>query len=254
MYNQFDLSVNNGDGNGYEISDSHPNAVAASTSLELLLCPSDQGSDDNTFMGSCNPASSNYAGNIGWPSKTNGFDGERSEGRYTGVIPLNRPSGSISWHKSKINFSDIPDGSSNTSMVSERLIQSAIDILEIRNSDPRLGSRHIIPAGQQNLGVLANDILASTDQHIFESAFSGRSWSSGYPLTAPTFVHILGPNQSLGHFSTSVREGDFLMSPSSQHSGGVNLARVDGSVSFVSDDIEQEVWWALGARDDGRVF
>ena len=258
LHSQFDLSINNGGGFGsrsaYEISDSHPNAVAAATDLDLLLCPSDQPSDDNTFMGSCNPASSSYAGNIGWPSKTSGFNGERSAGQYSGVIPLEHPSENIAWHQSKVNFGDISDGSSNTSMISERLIQAENDDSRLRSGDPRLVSRHIVPAGQQRLGVLANSILGSTDRHTFESAFSGRSWSSGYPLTAPTFVHILGPNQTLGHFSTSASQGDFLMSPSSRHEGGVNLARADGSTSFVSDDIEREVWWALGARDDGRVF
>jgi len=43
------------------------------------------------------------------------------------------------------------------------------------------------------------------------------------------------------------------MTPSSQHTGGVNLVRADGSVSFVGDNVTQDVWWALGARDDGRA-
>ena len=253
LYNQFDLSINNGDGSGFMISDSHPNAVAAATSVDLLLCPSDEASDDNTYMGSCNPGSSNYAGNIGWPSKTSGFAGERSTEHYSGVIPLQHPSKNIAWHQSKLGFGDISDGTSNTSMISERLIQTATSVREVRNSDPRLGSRHIVPSGLETLGRLAQKIEASTDQHVSESAYSGRSWSSGYPLTAPTFVHVLAPNAILGHFSSSATEGDFLMSPGSRHTGGVNLGRADASVSFVSDDIEAEVWWALGARDDGRV-
>ena len=253
VYNQFDLRVNNGDGSDFTISDSHPNAIAAATSLDLLLCPSDEASDDNTYMGSCNPGSSNYAGNIGWPSKTSGFAGERSADRYSGVIPLEHPSAPVAWHQSKLGFGDISDGTSNTSMISERLIQTGTSVSEIRNSDPRLGSRHIVPSGSETLARLATKMVASTDQHVLESAFTGKSWSSGYPLTAPTYVHILGPNAVAGHFSSSKSEGDNLMSPSSRHTGGVNLARADASVSFVSDDIEQEVWWALGARDDGHV-
>ena len=254
LYNKFDLSANNGDGNGFRISETHPNAIAAATSLDLLLCPSSEPSADNTVMGLCNPASSNYAGNIGWPSKNTGFNGESSSDHYSGVIPLTRPSRTISWHKSKMSFGDISDGSSNTAMVSERLIQTANSVSEIGDSDPRLGSRHIVPTRPEPLGELADEIESSTDQHILESAYTGRSWSSGYPLTGPTYVHILSPNARLGHFSTSVTEGDFLVSPSSEHDGGVNLARVDGSVTFVTDDIERDAWWALGSRDDGRVF
>ena len=253
LHNQFDLNINNGDGSSFKISAAHPNAVAASTTLDALLCPSDEASDDNTVMGDCNPGSSNYAGNIGWPSRTTGFNGEISTIRYVGVIPLDSPGNPVAWHQTKLGFSDISDGTSNTSFISERLIQTGTSVIEIRNSDPRLGSRHIVPPGSVSLANLASRIEASTDQHIIESLYTGRSWSSGYPLAAPTFVHILGPNSILGHFSSSAAEGDFLMSPSSRHTGGVNLARVDASVSFVSDNIEQEVWWALGARDDGRT-
>jgi len=253
LHSQFDLSINNGDGSDFKISSPHPNALAASTVVDAFLCPSDEASDDNTYMGDCNPGSSNFAGNIGWPARTSGFNGERAAGTYSGVIPLENPARPVDWHQAKISFGDIPDGSSNTSFISERLIQTGNSVAEIRQSDPRLGSRHIVSSGSESLARLAGRIEASTDQHIIESAYSGRSWSSGYPLAAPTFVHILGPNSTLGHFTTSARQGDFLMSPSSRHTGGVNLVRVDASVSFVNDDIEQEAWWALGARDDGRV-
>ena len=142
-------------------------------------------------------------------------------------------------------------------MISERLIQTANTPLDVRESGPRLASRHIIPSQQQEpLSMLALRLVRNTDDqrpHAVESAFTGRSWSSGYPLCAPTYVHILGPNSFLGHFSSSVSEGDFLVSPSSNHSGGVNLVRVDGSVSFITDNIERTVWWAFGSRNDGRV-
>ena len=256
LHSSFDLSISNGDGNDFEIGDSHPNAVAAATSVDLFLCPSDQPSLDNTFMGSANPASSNYAGNLGWPSWATGFDGEEATQRFNGVIPLLKPASPIDWHgDSRSRLSDIQDGTSNTAMISERLIQTANSVPEIREkirSEPRLGSRHVIE-DLDPLAIIAIKIETSTDPHIRESAFTGRSWSSGYPLAAPTYVHILGPNAPLAHFGTSAAQGDNLVSPSSNHSGGVNLVRADGSVSFINDNIEPEVWWALGSRDDGRV-
>ena len=253
VYDQFDLTINNGDDGDFKISESHPNAMAAATSLDLFLCPSDEASDDNTWMGDCNPGSSSYAGNIGWPSMTSGFAGERSSDRFSGVIPLINPSQNVDWHQSKMSFGDISDGTSNTSMISERLIQTETVVLNLKKGDPRISSRHVIPSGSERLAALARKIETSTDPHNRESAFIGRSWSSGFPLAGPTFVHILGPNRELGHFTSSVSEGDFLVSPSSRHTGGVNLARADASVSFVSDDIDRDAWWSLGARDDGRV-
>ena len=272
VYRQFDLSVNNGDGSGFRISSSHPNAAAASTKLDALLCPSDEASDDNTELGTCNPGSSNYVGNMGWPSKTTGISGELSTVpvnkdlstvRYVGVFPLDQPGQPddepIVWHQDKISFGNVSDGASNTSFISERLIQTGLSVAEVEDSDPRIGSRHVVPQGDaESLAILAFRITDDAGgerpvQHPSFSAFIGRSWSSGYTLTAPMFVHVLGPNARLGHFTSSTSVGDLLLSPSSRHTGGVNLARVDASVSFVSDDIEQEVWWALGARDDGRT-
>lgn len=266
LHSQFDLSIDNGKVSGrnpFEISDSHPNAVAATTDVPLFLCPSDSPSDDNLVMGSANPASSNYAGNIGWPSFASGFNGERTlvagedgepKGRFNGVIALENPASPVAWHgNSKSGFAQILDGASNTAMVSEHLIQTKNIPAELRNGDPRLTSQHIIPGNAESLATIALRLNSGTDRHAVESAYTGRSWSSGYTFAAPTYVHILQPNSRIGHFSSSVNEGDFLVTPSSNHTGGVNLGRADGSISFVSDDIEEEVWWALGARDDGRV-
>ena len=138
-------------------------------------------------------------------------------------------------------------------MISEHLIQTNNSPSEIRNGDPRLTSQHIVPSAPESLEAIAFRINSGTDRHVIESAYTGRSWSSGYAFTSPTYVHILQPNSRIGHFTNSGREGDFMVTPSSNHTGGVNLVRADGSVSFVADEIEREVWWALGARDDGRA-
>jgi prepilin-type processing-associated H-X9-DG protein len=41
---------------------------------------------------------------------------------------------------------------------------------------------------------------------------------------------------------------------SSRHSGGVNLALADGSLRFISESIDRDIWWALGSRDGGEVL
>ena len=40
----------------------------------------------------------------------------------------------------------------------------------------------------------------------------------------------------------------------SYHSGGVNTARMDGSVDYVSDTIDIDVWQALATRKGGEVI
>ena len=253
LHSQFDLSISNGDGDGFSMSDTHPNAVAAGTRVEAFLCPSDITADDNLWMGTANPGSSNYAGNMGWPSEATGFSGERAPGQFSGVIRLENPSEPVQWHgASTVGFSDIEDGSSNTAMISERLVQTGVSSLELRTGDPRVSSKHVVPRQPEPLENIAFRVRASTDTHVLESAYVGRSWSSGFSLTAPVYVHVTTPNTLLGHYTESQAEGDFLIAPSSRHIGGVNLVRSDGSITFINDDIDQNAWWALGSRNDGQ--
>lgn len=254
VYDSLDLRVNNGDGDGYKISSTHPNAVAASTLIDIFQCPSDTPNRENSvILGTANPAPSNYVGNAGWPSYATGFSGERpTPGRYNGVIPLHHPSAPVSWHGApKLGMSSVRDGTSNTAMISERLIQQGNSAVAISGGDNRLQSLHILER-YEPLNSITNQ-MSSSHSHVFESAHLGRSWSSGSPLVAPTYMHVQTPNSVMGHYNSSIDEGDFVITPSSHHSNGVNLALVDGSVRFVADTVSREVWWAIGGRDDGRI-
>lgn len=254
LYASFNLRINNGDGDGFKISASHPNAVAAATNVPAFLCPSTQPSADNVLVfGSANTASGSYVGNAGWPSYATGYDGERSTpGNQNGVIALIHPSSPVSWHgNARCGFAQLTDGSSNTAMISERLIQTGNSADAIRAGDDRLKSQHISDRAA-TLGSMVDD-LQTSHTHIFESAHIGRSWSCGWPLAGPTYMHVQTPNAAVGHFNSSADEGDFVITPSSQHTGGVNVALADGSVHFVSDSIAKEVWWAVGGRNDGRI-
>ena len=42
--------------------------------------------------------------------------------------------------------------------------------------------------------------------------------------------------------------------PTSNHSGGVNIAFADGSVRFVKDTINVQTWWAIGSRDGNEII
>ncbi|MDP1560373.1 MAG: DUF1559 domain-containing protein [Pirellulaceae bacterium] len=251
VYDRFDRKTNNGDGSGYTISSSHPNAVAASTAIPILLCPSDT-PGDNSRMGTCRPASSSYAGNAGWPSYATGFNGERvAPGRHNGSIPLLRPASPVGWHGgSQVRMSDFIDGTSNTALISERLIQTGTTAAAIREGDRRIRSMHILERDRTLPQIVAQFTASHVD--VFESSFIGRSWSSGFPLTAPTYMHVNTPNTLTGHYGTSRSQGNYLIVPSSRHPGGVILTLVDGSTRFVPDDIEPTVWWAIGGRNDRR--
>jgi prepilin-type N-terminal cleavage/methylation domain-containing protein len=255
VYDRIDRAVNNGNDFGYLIQENHPNAEAAHTRIELFLCPSETPSFENAIaMGTANPAPDNYAGNAGWPSYATGYEGERPfPGVFNGVIGLEHPSAQIPWHLDKIGMNDVRDGTSNTVMICERLIQAGNSPDSIRDYDSRLLSFHV-PEIAKTLAELAETLDPSqTHSHVFESGHIGRAWISGFPLTGATYMHLKTPNTVTGHFNTSQHEGDFMPVPSSRHAGGVTAGNVDGSTHFVANEIDQVVWWAVGSRDDGKT-
>lgn len=254
VHDLIQLDVNNGDDFDYMMSSTHVNAEAANTLIDNFLCPSDFAQHSTVLaMGSANTAPDNYVANAGWPSHTTGFAGERkAPGRFNGIVALVHPSDDVSWHEDAVTISDIFDGTSNTSLVSERLVQNGNSPDEIRIADKRLQSYHIT-GSPRTLAELSDAIDPSqTHSHVFESGHIGRAWISGFALTAPTFMHVNNPNSLIGHFNTSQTEGDFVVSPSSRHTGGVNMVMADGSTQFIVDSINQQTWWSLGSRNDGR--
>jgi prepilin-type N-terminal cleavage/methylation domain-containing protein/prepilin-type processing-associated H-X9-DG protein len=258
LYDLFNHNLNNGDGNGlangFLVSSTHPNAAAVATVVSTFLCPTAEIPLDNSIvMGSANPAPGSYVGNAGWPSYATGFQGERATpGAFNGVISLEHPSAPVAWHQNgKVGFSDVRDGTSNTAMISERLIQTAMNTAEINAGDERLKAYHILERYETLPEIDAQ--FTGSHVHASQSARIGRSWSSGYPYAAPTYLHVKTPNSKTGYYSTNPQQGDFIMTSSSRHPGGVNLAMVDGSSHFIKNAIAPEIWWSMGSRDDGRT-
>jgi prepilin-type processing-associated H-X9-DG protein len=46
----------------------------------------------------------------------------------------------------------------------------------------------------------------------------------------------------------------FVASASSYHPNGVNLLYCDGSVTFVANEVDLNVWWAAGSRAGKEAF
>jgi prepilin-type processing-associated H-X9-DG protein len=97
----------------------------------------------------------------------------------------------------------------------------------------------------------------------------GKFWHDGHP-TYVGFNTILPPNSP--SCSSNIAWGDgapAILPPTSEHTGGVNASRADGSVSFISDNINTGnltvpasmavgtspygVFGALGTRNGGEI-
>ncbi len=80
------------------------------------------------------------------------------------------------------------------------------------------------------------------------SQLGGSIWHGNIPEAAESQARIVGvadhpPNSPLGHFE------DFR----SYHTGGANFMRADGSVQWVPDTLDENVYRALATRSGGEV-
>lgn len=73
---------------------------------------------------------------------------------------------------------------------------------------------------------------------------SGRSWFISSFWTT-WYNHVLPPFRAPDCFADT---GRGVFSASSRHSGGVNLVHMDGSTSFISRDVDENVWRAVSRR------
>lgn len=171
-----------------------------------------------------------------------------------------------------VNMKDITDGTSNTIAMSEHLItsfalgsQTGSKTVAV-NRGTATGFTGLATNPQQCLGA------ASGGYYIDASICKGRvgwRWTDGQ-IEKIGFTTVLPPNapSCIDGADVNGDGSNTIMPPSSDHPGGVNTLRADGSVSFVSETIDTGnlslpsvtagtspygVWGALGSKQGGEA-
>lgn len=192
--------------------------------IPAFRCPSDPGTgspsltlpDGTRERGTATSTSyapGNYVGNVG--------DATRLSTNPVGVFGQNRTS----------RFRDILDGTSQTIAVSECIIGS----YRISTNDG--GNRSVCTTGSKD--------TSSTRQ-------AGYSWFYAYYPQSCFFNTYVGPNNSKS-FDCGVNSDRANAAARSLHVGGVQATLCDGSVKFISENIDLATWRNLGNKDDGNV-
>ena len=213
---------------GATVWDGSANLVAAQQVLSVLLCPSDeiQGQVPGSDF-----AATNFAFCSGSGAVDNGTLGSACDGAF--------------YSASEVSLADISDGTSNTAMVSERLIgdgQSSV-ANSVDESDPKRVVREL-PFGQ----VPTEDRCDAGGEL---NALRGERWVFGNYGNS-LYNHGRVPNDSrLDCMSATQQQG--FMAARSAHNGGVNVARCDGSVGFVDESMTPRVWQEIGSRNGGGL-
>lgn len=262
LYDSIDFSVGMSDSCGQSgpsdyinltISDSHPNAAAASTTIDMLLCPSDSFTV-NDAIGSAKPAPNSYAANVGWALRTTGIDGTRDPlTQSNGFIGTANPNTSTDGKQGKVTFADISDGLTNTAAVSERPISSANQLMDLANAPEPLLSYCGGSTTARSLPKWLPYCASVSAPDFTYSKPIGRSWISGWSLVGNTYLHVMPINKRSCHIYGGQDSGNNIVTPGSRHPGGLNVCLGDGSVRFMPETVDLVVWWGMGSRNGGEV-
>jgi prepilin-type N-terminal cleavage/methylation domain-containing protein/prepilin-type processing-associated H-X9-DG protein len=283
QYNALNFSIDmTGTGVG-----GYANSTVVTTNLAVLLCPSESRSAPlySIFVNGVAPFAgmTNYAGNFGGPGVITPMNGTiipannymigSAPNPQTGGVGNNFYPGA-SW--APVRIASITDGTSNTGLISERLIGIPYPypgtILALGTSNLNRCSIHSPVGAAQGSGpvgalqMLQSCASAPGTQGI-RYCGSGAMWAGNFPsfLVWSSYNHFGTPNQINCTNTQDPMDGNtpfagYLVTPigsappGSNHPGGVNVAFADGSVHFIKNSIAPNTWWGLGSRNLGEVI
>jgi prepilin-type processing-associated H-X9-DG protein len=151
-----------------------------------------------------------------------------------------------------VRIEDIKDGSSNTALYGEikRGVTGSSSASGSANSPTRIVQLDFNVWDSSNGNVAPPAGCATAP--VFVDYAGLQYYRSGVPFTW-AYTHTVPPNWNQFDCLRAVGLNAEHAAARSYHSGGVNIARCDGSVVFVRDSITPSVWYAFGTRSGGET-
>lgn len=213
-----------GSGGSQTINPVHVNVVK--TIVPILLCPSD-GQDPLFDSNGAKWAGTSYLINAGTGSPN-----------YAFTVKLN----GLFWYQSDVRLAKITDGLSRTVLMSECVLGNNIQTMAAQPIDP---VRQYASFGGS--GAISETICRTCDRW---AGNRGGAWIWGREFQTG-FNTYYAPNRSSWDCG---RSGSGWFAARSMHPGGVNVLMCDGSVTFVTDEVDVDAWRAMSTRDGGEVL
>jgi prepilin-type N-terminal cleavage/methylation domain-containing protein len=200
------------------------------TPIPMLMCPCDPNSPKvrtwnpgagKPVSGCCAPSlSQGFSGNYVACAGTDYFNGPTPG--VTAKCASAKVNGTI-FAISKVRAKDITDGTSHTAIFSEIILTP-----DIRDNDAR--GRYYNPAH--------GGVFFSTRNTPNTSVSDGFAWCTNWPI----------PEAPCGWLDNLM-----FVSARSYHPGGVVMGLADGSVQFVSNEVDAKVYKAAGSRNGDEM-
>ncbi|CAN5838361.1 DUF1559 domain-containing protein [soil metagenome] len=221
-----------------------PESDIQSPMMKFLRCPTAEQTDVlYSDLSTENLRKGNYVANFGGGAFIDATpDGDRRLLGAFGVVTNVRkyPVGERVGTSRGTKIADFKDGTSNTVMYSE--------ILAWHQADGRTSSSH--PDGM-NRDVRGASLIPMAGGNVFMTNFPPNSRGTD---VLPSCDRTIPANHPM--FCTRNIEVNGLVwaAARSEHPGGVNAGFGDGSVRFIKETINPEIWRALGTRNGGEVI
>ncbi len=217
-------------GTGFDPVAVGQNENAAKTSIPILTCPSDnERVPDSLYGGISYPA--NAGSGINQPGVA-ADDGSVSDA--DGVI----------FQRSKIGFRDVTDGTSNTVAFGEQLLGDGVNSVPA-GTDFR---RRVV---ELPMATQTTEAACTAAGAPAWSGQRGAKWINGHMADA-MYNHYFVPNAKVPDCHNGFHNFA-ITSARSAHAGGVQGALVDGSVRFVSENLDLTVWRGIATRGGSEV-
>jgi prepilin-type processing-associated H-X9-DG protein len=206
-----------------------PNKTALAAKVAVFLCPSDSDwSADPYDLGH-----NNYRGNAGTLPYNLAADSPDGTGSNDGIF----------WYQSAIRPAAIQDGGCFTALFSERCLGTG-------SWPDAKGDYHLNGPAP---GTCLTATPGISPRYGVPHELSGQRWGDG-GLFYTRYNHIFPPNRPsclLG--GTTDYDCQVVVSATSRHPGGVNVATVDGAARFVRDQVDPMLWRAYGTIAGGDL-
>lgn len=216
--------------------------AACLTLIKNFQCPSDPTPPFVTAANGVAYPGNNYRANQGTAFMCDLGDQVSSE-----LAPGLTPNG-VFYYQSQVKMTDITDGTSQTSMFSERLRGGG-------QFNPRTVMLLMPPQSTLDGTYLTCQALnpAAAVPMCYDG---GVCWAMGEDCCTQ-YNHVSGPNTNncgAKGFPGGMQNMAMDSPPSSYHSNGVNAVMCDGSVHFIPNAISLPTWRALGTRNGGDLI
>ncbi|MBM83917.1 MAG: hypothetical protein CMJ78_25455 [Planctomycetaceae bacterium] len=153
-----------------------------------------------------------------------------------------------------VNFARVKDGASMTALYAEFIIPEVCQTAVHQN--PEIARSQVyewVGMGSTPAQTRANCLAQNTpigDPN--RCRMKGGAWAWSFMGNGSNYTHTMAPNDKSCHAASGNAgdwKGNSLMSAASRHVGGVHVAMCDGRVRFVNDNIDYDVWTAIGTRN-----